>query len=89
MCISLPPFGECGLGTCVDGSCVCFEGFSQNVEFFYGELPVNTTTFCDYHADAMVVIASITLVLTLLSLALNLFVLDNLKQVRGCDSAFC
>ena len=81
MCETLPPFGECGFGNCVNGTCECFDGYSQNVEFFYGTLPQGGPTFCDYSRDAMIVTAVIMLALTLSSVALNLYVLDNMKQV--------
>ena len=83
MCISLPPLGECGFGSCVNGSCICAEGFSQNAEFFYGATPQDgEISYCDYSERVMVVVASSTLIWTILNVTLNLFVIENVEQVR-------
>lgn len=81
MCLTLPPFGECGLGTCVNGSCVCSEGITQNLEFFYDEIPITSVTFCDYSESAMTTLASVILVLTLFYLLYQVRVLETFTQV--------
>ena len=81
MCLSLPPFGECGFGQCVNNSCVCDQGFSQNLEFFYGELPGANVSFCDYNATVMTVCAGFISLMTVLYLYLQVRVLETWTQV--------
>ena len=84
MCEELPPFGECGFGTCVNGSCVCDGGFSQNFEFYYKDLPPSgVITFCDYNSAAMTTVTSVLLLLTVFSFGIELIILKTWKQV--CD----
>ena len=72
------------MGVCVNGSCVCNKGFSQNVEFYYGELPqIGVVSFCDYDAKLMQAMAGVLLALTLCSVVLQLRILQRWNQVCG------
>lgn len=82
MCLDIP-FSICGMGRCVNSSCVCNPGWSQNNEFFLGEITTDEVQFCDFNYTLVATIAGVLLACTSIMPVLYFIVIQNRKQVKG------
>ena len=80
-CLTLPPLVECGFGTCVNGSCVCDQGVSQSIENLYVPLKDGEVVVCDTNIAALTFFYSALLALTVVTLSVQAYVIENRRQV--------
>lgn len=82
MCTTLSGFGECGFGECENETCVCGPGFEFKNELFFKDYDPSITPYCNYNSTIVLVVASILLVFTIITLLLQLYVIENSRQLR-------
>lgn len=81
-CLTLAPFRECLFGDCVNGTCVCYPGWSQNLEFLYRDVDPTVTSYCDYNAVLQVTIVSVIFVLVVGTTILQSMLVTSSSHVR-------
>ena len=81
-CLTLAPFRECLFGECVNGTCVCQEGWSQSFEFLYQDVDRSVVSYCDYSAALQVSLSAVILVLVVVTTVLQSLLVSNRSQFR-------
>ena len=82
MCLDDAVWGVCSSGSCVNGSCICYEGFRQSDEFLYIDITPGEVLLCDYNASIMIAVAAVVLAFTLVTFVIQVYVIENHKQFR-------
>lgn len=61
---------------------MCYEGWSQSLEFLYRDVDPSVTSYCDYNAVLWVTIVSVILVLLVITTILQSMLVSNRSQLR-------
>lgn len=82
MCVRDITLSLCGAGKCVNNSCECAPGYVQSNEFLYDDLNPGEIILCDYNAKIILGVVWSTLILTLCTFVVQIYVIQNRRQVR-------
>lgn len=82
-CLTLQPLAECGLGTCVNGTCVCSPDASiGKLENFFLEVPPGIVPFCAYHKDSIFGLICTLLILSIITFVAQIWAIQTMRQAR-------